>query len=275
MTAQRTARTELRTVSYGGGVQSTSLLALAATGKINFHTFLFANVGDDSEHPDTLRYVREIAAPYAERHGIELVELHRHRRDGTTETLRGRLMREGSRSIPIPMRMSGNGAPGTRSCTADFKIRVVAKELKRRGATVENPATVAIGISVDELERAKPGVDDRMPYQFRTYPLLDLGLHRSDCRRIIEDAGLPVPPKSSCYFCPYHDTEAWRRLKRDTPALFDDSCHIEITLNERRAMLGRDPMWMHRSLRPLRESVDDQAQLPGLGDDCDSGWCFT
>lgn len=22
-------------------------------------------------------------------------------------------------------------------------------------------------------------------------------------------------------------------------------------------------------------SVDDQAQLPGLGDDCDSGWCFT
>lgn len=267
--------TPLRTVSYGGGVQSTALLALAATGKIDFRTFLFANVGDDSEHPDTLRYVREIAAPYAERHGIELVELHRQRRDGTSETLRGRLMREGSRSIPIPMRMSGNGAPGTRSCTADFKVRVIAKELKRRGATVDDPATVALGISVDEIERAKPGIDPRNPSQMRVYPLLDLGLHRSACRRIITEADLPVPPKSACYFCPYHDTEAWRRLKRDTPALFDDSCQIESTLNERRAVLGRAPMWMHRSLRPLAESIDDQPQLPGLGDDCDSGWCFT
>ncbi|MEU8804907.1 site-specific integrase, partial [Spirillospora sp. NPDC048819] len=80
--------------------------------------FLFANVGDDSEHPATLRYIREHAAPYAAAHGIDLRELHRIRRDGSTETLYGRLMREGSRSIPIPVRMS-NGAPGTRSCSVN------------------------------------------------------------------------------------------------------------------------------------------------------------
>ena len=49
----------LRVFSYGGGVQSTAALVLAAQGKIDFPTFLFANVGDDSEHPATLRYVRE------------------------------------------------------------------------------------------------------------------------------------------------------------------------------------------------------------------------
>lgn len=46
----------LRVISYGGGVQSTALLVLAASGRIDFRTFLFANVGDDSEHNATLVY---------------------------------------------------------------------------------------------------------------------------------------------------------------------------------------------------------------------------
>ena len=45
----------IRAISFGGGVQSTALLVLASQGKIDFRTFLFANVGDDSEHPATLR----------------------------------------------------------------------------------------------------------------------------------------------------------------------------------------------------------------------------
>jgi len=209
----------VRSVSYGAGVQSTALLVLAAQQKIDFDLFLFANVGDDSEHPDSLAYMTDVAVPYAAAHGIELVALHKVKRDGTKETLMGRLMKEGSRSLPIPVRMS-NGAPGSRSCTADFKIRVIAKELKRRGATVADPATVALGISVDEIERAKPGLDERMPYQFRVYPLLDLGLTRADCKRIIAEAGLPVPGKSACFFCPFHDKHAWANLARESPDLF-------------------------------------------------------
>lgn len=273
------SRAPIRVVSYGGGVQSTALLVLAARGEIDFPTFMFANVGDDSEHPDSLRYVREVAAPYAARHGVELLELHKvyHRgpQKGAPATLYERLTRPGSRSIPIPVRMSGTGAPGTRPCTADHKIRVVARELKRRGATADNPAIVAIGFSVDEIERAKPGVDPREPVQVRTHPLLDLGLRRSDCMNVITDAGLPVPGKSSCWFCPLHDQEAWRRLKRQTPDLFAKACDLENTLNRRRSVLGRDPVWFHRSLRPLADSIDDQMTLDGLDDGCGSGWCFT
>lgn len=234
--------TQLRTVSYGGGVQSTALLVLAARGVIDFRTFLFSNVGDDSEHPETLRYVRDVAAPYAEAHGIELVELRkrneRGRFAGEEETLWKRLMHPDSRSLGIPVRMSRTGAPGTRSCTADFKIRVVAKELRARGATEESPALVALGISTDEIERAKPGVDPRDPMQVRTYPLLDLGYDRTACKRIIADAGLPVPPKSSCFFCPFHSIEAWRDLRNRTPELFDRAQELEDTLNERRARLA-------------------------------------
>jgi hypothetical protein len=266
-----------RAVSYGGGVQSTALLVLAATGRIDFDTFLFANVGDDSEHPATLDYVRQVAVPFAADHGIIVHELQRIPKRGASkgraETLYERLTRPGSRSLPIPVRMS-NGAPGTRSCTADFKIRVVGSWLRAHGATAENPATIALGISVDEIERARPGIDPRSPYQNRVYPLLDLGLHRSDCRRVIADAGLPVPPKSSCWFCPFHDLETWRRLRRDTPELFDRACRLEDTLNQRRACLGRDPVWLTRHACPLATAIGDQLQLPGL-DGCESGWCMT
>ncbi|MFY1688038.1 phosphoadenosine phosphosulfate reductase [Plantactinospora sp. WMMB782] len=268
----------LRAFSYGGGVQSTAALVLAATGRIDFPVFLFANVGEDSEDPGTLDYLRRYAMPYAALNGIQLHELHRIRRDGSTETLYGRLTRPGSRSLPIPVRMS-NGKPGTRSCTADFKIKVVGKWLKTRGANAENPATVGIGISLDEIER----VNNRRaePYERPVYPLLDHRppLRRYDCERIIRAAGLPVPPKSACWFCPFRRPSTWAETRRDRPEVFARACALEDLLNERRQMLGKDPVYLTRFNRPLAEAVAEaQDMLPGLFDDeplCDNGACFT
>ena len=56
-------------------------------------------------NPATRRYVRDVTLPYATDHGIELHELHKVRRDGTVETLHGRLVQPGSRSLPIPVRI--------------------------------------------------------------------------------------------------------------------------------------------------------------------------
>lgn len=265
--------------SYGGGVQSNALLALAAAGRIPVAPFVFADVGADSEHPATIAYVDQVARPFAAEHGLEIVTVQRvptrGRFAGKPETLWGRLMHPESRSLPIPVRMS-NGAPGTRSCTADFKIRPIGRWMRDTlGATREEPARVALGISVDEIERAAPGVDPRAPYQYRVYPLLDLGLRRSDCVRVIGEAGLPTPPKSACFFCPFHDAEAWARLKRETPDLFDRSVELEDTLNARRRELGKDPVYLTRHGRPLAEVVtDNQLVLDGM-DGCDSGWCMT
>ncbi|WP_202124351.1 adenine nucleotide alpha hydrolase family protein [Actinomadura physcomitrii] len=264
----------IRAFSYGGGWQSTAALVLAAQGHIDFRTFLFANVGDDSEHPATLAYIRDHAAPYAAAHGIDLRELRRIRRDGTTETLYGRLMREGSRSIPIPVRMS-NGAPGTRSCTADFKIRVIGRWLKAHGASPENPATIAIGISLDEIHRANTRRHE--PYERIAYPLLDLRIRRTDCPRIIRSAGLPVPPKSSCWFCPFHRLSTWQNMRRDQPGLFTKACHLEATINKRRHALGKDPVYLTRYNAPLVDVTPEADTLPFEQDDgtCDTGWCFT
>jgi 3'-phosphoadenosine 5'-phosphosulfate sulfotransferase (PAPS reductase)/FAD synthetase len=77
---------ELRAFAYGGGVHSTAALVLAAAGRIDFPVFLFANVGDDSEHPATLRYVRDLAARTPpRRHRVARASPWRH--DGTVETL--------------------------------------------------------------------------------------------------------------------------------------------------------------------------------------------
>lgn len=275
----------LRTFSYGGGVQSTAGLVLAAQGRIDFRTFLFANVGTDSEHPGTLTYIEQHAAPYAARHGIDLIELHRRPARGISagrvETLYTRLMREGSRSLPIPVRMS-NGAPGTRSCTVDFKIQVIGKWLKANGASEDNKAVVGIGISLDEIQR----VNNRraMPYEIPTYPLLDHDppLRRQDCERIIRDAGLPVPPKSSCWFCPFHTPQRWAEMRRDEPELFARACHLEDTLNRRRDEPGRDHVFLTRFNKPLAAAVPEAgAMLPIFdvsgydAEVCDNGACFT
>lgn len=237
--------------SFGGGVQSVAALVLAAQGRIDYDTFLFANVGDDSEYPETMVYLRQVAMPYAEANNLKIVELYKTRKDGTTETLWEKLHRT-ERSIDIPMRMS-NGAPGNRSCTADFKIKVVAKWMRQNGATKIKPGEVGIGISTDEAQRMKPS---QLPHIINRYPLIDLMLSRKDCEQLIASAGIPVPPKSSCFFCPFHTVKAWQDLYDNQPELFAKSVALERMINDRRKSIGRDSIWLSNKLRPLDEVVN-------------------
>ncbi len=264
----------MRAFSYGGGVQSTAALVLAARGEIDYPLFLFANVGADSEHPDTLRYVADVAAPYAEAHGVELVELRKRTRDGAAQTLLER-MRATERSIPIPMRMGDDGAPGNRTCTSEFKIRVIEKELRRRGATAENKATVGLGISLDEYQRMRSADDPRSPYQLRDYPLITRRMTRQDCLNLIADEGLPIPGRSSCFFCPFHTGDEWQRLARTRPDLFQQACEIEQLLHERGRRLGRGDFYLTRHGAPLAEVYDGNQTTLFDDDACESGYCMT
>lgn len=260
--------------SYGGGVQSTAALVLAAQGKIAYSTFLFCNVGDDSENPETLTYVNEIARPYALAHHLEFIELQKKRRNGEMDTIYGRLTRPESRSIGIPIRMS-NGAPGNRTCTADFKILVVARWTKRQGATKEAPATIGLGISLDEFQRMRN--DSGIAHERLAYPLIDLRLDRSACMEIIRHAGLPVPPKSSCWFCPFHTLAVWQTMRHEQPDVFEKAVKLEQTINARRLQQGRDQVWLTRKLKPLEKATTDHVQASLFDDDeppCESGYCM-
>ena len=165
----------------------------------------------------------------------------------------------------------------SRSCTADHKIKVVGKYIKSVVPKAELPVEVFIGISVDEIERAGRGKDER--WEIRKYPLLDLGLRRSDCINVIQDAGLPVPPKSSCFFCPFHRPLMWAEMRRDEPELFWKSAELEATLNKRRDKLGKDHVYLTRFAKPLPEAIAEAQDMLPFGspdiETCDEGYCWT
>lgn len=265
----------MRIASYGAGTQSTAMLVLAAQGRIDYQTFVFANVGEDSEHPASLAYFRDVAVPYAQAHGIELHELKRHRRDGSVETLYGRLTRGSDRSIGIPARLHPSGAPGRRNCTVDFKILVINRWLKKHGASAEEPATVALGISVDEMQRARS--TSGLAEQVLDYPLLRLRLNRRDCVALIEEAGLPRPGKSSCWFCPYHSIAVWQKMRLEEPELFAKAVGLEALLSDRHQRLGRGPLHMTDRGKPLPMVTTDHTQgelfAATTADNCESGYC--
>lgn len=262
----------IRIFSFGGGVQSTAALVLAARGRIDYRVFLFCNVGEDSENPATLEYIEKYSKPYAKAHGLEFYELRKIKRSGEIETLAGRVFAT-KRSVPIPAYMS-NGAPGNRSCTIDFKIKVIARWLKQHGAAIANPAMVGLGISLDESQRMR--LDSGIAWEKLEYPLIDLRLKRTDCMKIIEEAGLPVPPKSSCFFCPFHRPSEWNRIKRDEPELFQQAIAIECKINETRQVIKRDRVYLHRWLVPLEDIEGIQTEFNFDGDDnCESGYCVT
>jgi hypothetical protein len=242
-----------------------------SSSPLDFSLFIFANVGADSENPATLEFVERFAKPYAAGCGVELAEVQKHRRTGEADTIRQWLDRT-DKSIGIPMRMA-NGAPGNRTCTEQFKINVVNKELKRRGASAESPAILGMGISTDEWQRMRS--DSGAPYKKLAYPLIDLGLSRQDCMLTIERAGLPVPPKSSCYFCPFKRTGDWQKMRRDEPALFALSVELEEQMNVRRARLGRDSVFLSSRAIPLTQVVGDHDQLDLFEEgSCDiAGYC--
>ncbi|MFF0597125.1 phosphoadenosine phosphosulfate reductase [Streptomyces antibioticus] len=267
--------TGLRTFSYGGGWQSNAALVLAAQGKIDFRTFLFSNVGSDSENPATLRYVEQHAAPFAAAHGLELIKLHRERKH-ERETIYQRIIDSEGRRQTIPVYLSSR-KPGSRVCTREFKIQVTGAWLKAHGASRQAPATVAIGISTDELGRANPNKAE--PYEQLVYPLLELGIRRADCPRIIRSAGLPLPPKSSCDFCPMRKIPEWQAMYEREPERFERACRVEETINAHLKRQGKPPVYLTRAGRPLRELFKHGSQLP-LFDDyddegCDSTSCWT
>ena len=168
----------LRTISYGGGVQSSALCVLATQGRLGqVDAALFSNVGDDSEHPATLDYVRNVMQPWAAERGLRVHELRRGSwPTGDPKTLLSYLEAyNGCQScgatfedecfpsctsstntggdLPIPVKIIPSLAPVARSCTNHWKIGPIRSWLIAHGATPQRPAEILIGISV-EIGRA-------------------------------------------------------------------------------------------------------------------------
>ncbi len=273
--------TEIRIFSDGGGIQSIAVLAMQALGMLDepFDVFVFANVGNDSENPGTLSYRENYAIPFAARHRIQMKTVQKTW-DGKPDSIY-RLIYRTPLSQPLPMYKSG-GTPDAHSCSVEFKAKQLDKWCKPFGK-----ATVGIGISTDEFKRArsegwhtKYGKRE-LGFQKRFYqPLLHVKMTRNDCIAVINQAGLPIPPRSSCWFCPVRKPSEWIEMKKNDPELFQKACDLESHINTKRGSiyLSDSYVTLHRYKTPLHLAVADQPLLPGFEPDYDdnelcNGYC--
>lgn len=70
------------------------------------------------------------------------------------------------------------------------------------------------------------------------YPLREWGFSRDDCGRIITAAGLPLPPKSACFFCPAAKVEEIQDLASSDPVYFRMALEMERRYREGRHFRG-------------------------------------
>lgn len=59
------------------------------------------------------------------------------------------------------------------------------------------------------------------------YPLMEVGYDREKCKQVIAQAGLPVPVKSACYFCPASKKAEIQWLQEHHPDLLKRPLEIE------------------------------------------------
>lgn len=264
-----------RIFSSGGGVQSWTAQILAGLGQLDYDTFVFSNVGEDSEKQETLDFVENVMKPHAKQHGLEFIEI---RKTGKRDTVYKTIMAD-NLTIPIPVYLN-HGSYVHRVCTSEFKIRAVERWAKNLGVT---ELEVGLGISVDEIHRASVSVwedGDIVEKRMRLYPLIEKRLTRKECVKIIIENGYPIAPKSACYFCPFQSLDAWKRMKNNKPELFEKSVEIEDKLKEKAGKIQEHTgkktfVSMIKKIDSLRNLGDQMSMLGDEFDNCESGYCMT
>jgi hypothetical protein len=184
-------------VSYGLGVDSTAVLVGLRSQGIRPDAILFADTGSEKE--ETYDYLVTINA-WLRSVGFPEVTVVRYTpkkfKWNKYSTLEGNCI--SNRTLP-------SLAFGRKGCSLKWKAAAMDKmvdQLFGKDAVVYR----AIGYDCSPADNKRfahaQGSSMGRKGDIFVYPLQEWGWHRIECARQIELAGLPVPPKSSCFFCP-------------------------------------------------------------------------
>lgn len=234
--------------SFGGGVQSSAIAALVASGRLALpDLIIMADTGREAS--DVWTYLNETIQPLLATVGRR-VEIAAH-------SLSKVDLYSSSGMLLIPA-FTGSGGRLRTYCSVEWKRRVVRRWLRRRGV---KRCDLWIGITTDEAHRAK---DADVKWITHRWPLLDLGMNRADCVRIVSEAGLPPAPRSSCWMCPFRGAEEWAALS-DSDFAAAQKLDCEIRKHDPNVFL----------LRPGVPLTREAASGKGGTDGCEGGYCWT
>jgi hypothetical protein len=254
----------VKIISLGWGVQSFTLAAMAALGKLEP---VDAAIHADTTHEmsGTYKFAKKLT-PWLEERGVRVVTVGDPEQAKTVTTFKT--------DIPAFTESIEDGVYGQlrRQCTSRWKImpirRWIREELERRELK-KTPGLVEqwIGISLDEATRMKPA---DVKYITHRWPLIEMRMTRHDCKLWLEAHGLEVPPRSSCTFCPFHNQEAWRDMKMNHKKDWQEA--IEVDYKIRKARPPYD-LFVHPARIPLEEvdlrNQEDRGQLSLWDEECD------
>jgi hypothetical protein len=227
-------------VSFGAGRNSGAMLLGMYERGIRPDVIVFADTGN--EKPETYAHMWQYMQPWLAAHGMPAITIVI--KGGLRETLEERCLRTGY----MP-----SIAYGLRGCSHKFKIEptlkflnnwLPAQEIWAKGERIEK----AIGYHYFEPQRAKPLPEDEAKKYVPIYPLIEWRWGPDECEETFGRHGLPVPPKSACFFCPSSKANEVLQLHRNHPDLFARALAIEAAAasNTKSAALkglGRDWSW--------------------------------
>lgn len=192
---------KLQIVSYGAGTNSTAMLIKMVERSEVVDAITFADTG--GELPETYAYLDMFGAWLTERGYPEITRVRVESRTLEEDCL----IRKTLPSVVF----------GFKTCSLRFKAEPQqkfvnnyqpAKDAWARGEKVVK----CIGFDADEPNRAK--FDEDKKYKWR-YPLIEWDMGRAECVETIKAAGLELPGKSACYFCPNSKPHEILRLPRE------------------------------------------------------------
>jgi hypothetical protein len=231
-------------VCYGAGVDSTAMLIALRDQGIRPDVITFADTG--GEKPETYAYARSMDA-WLLRQGFPTITWCAKKTLDSTpyDDLAGNC----SDNETLP-----SLAFGMKSCSIkwkqlpqDYQIKGCFSGpnktpphpiwLKSQESGVKVVKLIGYDNSPADIRRSKRVKTEDADFLY-AYPLQDLEWNRADCiARIIEE-GLPVPAKSSCFFCPAAQKWELFELAGKHPDLFMQALQIE-----QRAMTGKHSRW--------------------------------
>lgn len=255
----------LRVLSLGAGVQSTTLALMAKERIIDPipDVAIFADTGEEPlpvmEHLEWLE--KQADLPF------EVVRVSAGSISEQAEN--------GHRFASPPLFLSGGGM-ARRQCTREYKVAPITKEqrslmgYKPYARIPPNSCEVWIGFSTDEFIRAGAAFDRWIANRF---PLLEMGMSRTDCENWLQDHNYPIPMKSACVMCPFRSNEEWALLKRKDPEGFDRAISFDETIRSNTKLNRR--AFVHHSREPLAGCKFEASQsVEGMATVCD-GNCGT
>ena len=189
-------------VSYGGGVNSTALIIFLIKNKLPLDHVVFADTGD--EMPETYDYLKHMKK-FCTKHKVPFHIVKVQRGDSLSDRCFKR------RVIPSQM---------WRWCTRDMKVHPIHSFYR----SLKTHVYQYMGIDYDEIHRMK---DPKVDYVTNIFPLIDYKIGRNECVELIKYAGLPVPVKSGCFFCPFNNVDRWAEIYEKHPDLYKFAMKIE------------------------------------------------